>query len=512
MTYDTKAHKEKSKRCIKFPPSEISKLQAASVFWHLVDHTPLTMTELQEKVEIPMVKCPALGDYLALTIEDVVIEKPDAEDPLPDYAPTILDAATGTGKTQQGISYLKKTGNIHYVNMARAESQPIYADINFILEYDTFEKFQGLCDKAISALQEAHSKARMVQRDLDEDYLSVGFMKKNKTLDAVNEVRDYLLRTELFYEDDKLYRANLDKNILASMDPSEKGRLLKNKALFVDEALFHNPENHNLTRLKFVRNFGRASGMKVCMAGTSSVCANMSLKPNDTGVYASSNRGGCTVHWMDFRLYWQPMTSDSLTSLLNNPNRMIYDDEPSNLLKDSSFQNFLLDRHRPFFVKEFVRPSRYHTTKDLRRTLVEVGDYLLQIKGLCEKKQFDNPNRLCRILTWISGVWLSSSNHVQKLSSHYFLPAPDMVRGHYFEPAVAVMEDILYPCIGHGRSHRVLGAPLVTSIRLTNVGINDAPYFKHVRELWLRSLRDNNELYGASGSLAFVIMVNHTVR
>ena len=260
-----------------------------------------------------------LREYLGHDVKVVEFSDFRSKDvPEKGYTPLVIDGASGVGKTQQAFALLKKHEYLIYVVMTGAPHQEIYKNVNTLLGQDfSFATFHLLCDLAIAALKNAakHSPKKE-ERDDGFDYLSADFIESQEHLDALNQIRDHLLNTELHYKNGNLYRRN---------DYSEKPGVmdeLKGKILFVDEALPPNGRNDkSIQRLKLVRNFGRAFEMYVCLAGTSSVYANMCSTANDIAYPAGL--GGCsridftpTIRWMDFSLYWQPMKDTSMEGMM----------------------------------------------------------------------------------------------------------------------------------------------------------------------------------------------------
>ena len=156
------------------------------------------------------------------------------------------------------------------------------------------------------------------------DHLFVQFIVRNLGETEVQKVLKWLLETELYYEKNE-GQHRLSKRKLPTLEIGEKVKEttsldktnFENSILFLDEAL--SPKSRQdkktqegaLERIKFLRNLGRVLGMRVCIAGTSSVCANIFEKTRSTGTDASRVLTTRTLQRMDFHFLWRPMTSQS---------------------------------------------------------------------------------------------------------------------------------------------------------------------------------------------------------
>ena len=183
------------------------------------------------------------------------------------------------------------------------------------------------------------------------------------------------------------------------------------------------------------------------------------------------------------------MTLESMKSIRDERETSDYtiSNSSSSPMTNEMFCNYLCNNHRPLLVTEFMTATEdiLTATEDILREsehcshlspiLWQVGESLCTQKGILK----NDPKSLSSMMIWLSGIWLSSENDERYSSSYYFISPPDLVRGHFFEPAVSVNcrngnADRLIPCLGAGsKRYHVIGAASIKSMTLFNVGAGD---------------------------------------
>jgi hypothetical protein len=194
----------------------------------------------------------------------------------------------------------------------------------------------------------------------------------------------------------------------------------KDTVLFLDEVQSgrypKDTEDKDAKRLRFLRNFGRALGMRVVMAGTAATHANMieAVIPVRVPYYGSYTSGPKNTGWME-----------------------IY---------------FLCSPVRPFVSANQEQLPWLAARKTSNRMK---SSFLKALAGdIASRKQFSNENKLI----WLSGSWLDSTS--ESPVSPFKLRSAELVRGHFCEPAIAVHTRSMRPYLGtgHMRVNRVKGS------------------------------------------------------
>jgi hypothetical protein len=359
-------------------------------------------------------------------------------------APLVLDGSSGVGKTQQAIVQLKesKKGLLYVLLTTLDIKQAIYTEMDDIC---LFNQFVILCNRAITALTEEGI-----------DFVSTKNIRRHIKSMALKPLLNFMRNKQLYY-------------LLSSGEHTINQRRISNtqtisddyfldSILFVDEALPPNSKEEDKNRLRFVRNLGRVLGMKVFIVGTSAACANVLECPDNGLCFSRQDIKENTFRWMDYRFIWTPMTGSSLDSL-SSKDRRIEQQVPKKLLgvELTDLREVLL-LHRPLFVLTFVRELVYETNLNIADILYGVGRQLIKSKGLNRAK--------CqgKVFVWLSGAWLDSSCQA---SSPYTIAPPEMVNGHFFEPAMA-------SSVSTTRMHGEEVVPRLTNI-LGCVNVTSAP-------------------------------------
>jgi hypothetical protein len=152
-------------------------------------------------------------------------------------------------------------------------------------------------------------------------------------------------------------------------------------------------------RLRFLRNFGRALGMRVVMAGTAATAAiiNGVANPMDGTPASFSRIGDADVGWMEIYFLWIP-------------------------------------------VRPFPSAREEHLERPLLAALLEGKTFTGMESSVLaylattirNRKSFSPENKLI----WSSGPWLASISELQV--SPFKLRSAELVRGHFFDPAMVV--------------------------------------------------------------------------
>ncbi len=82
--------------------------------------------------------------------------------------------------------------------------------------------------------------------------------------------------------------------------------------LSIDEAL--DAEAADRSKLRFLRNLGRAMGMRVVLAGTAATAANMIAEDKDEKSASRTGEGGNA--WVEVAFLWQVMDEETMDTIL----------------------------------------------------------------------------------------------------------------------------------------------------------------------------------------------------
>jgi hypothetical protein len=223
-------------------------------------------------------------------------------------------------------------------------------------------------------------------------------------------------------------------------DPTSALKKLQGTILFLDEVLpsIRPPIGTTISaanRLRFMRNFGRALGMRVVMAGTAANAANMigEASPGDGDQLEGSRGGESDTSWILIQFLRSPIP-------------------PLHLQSDSLTRKHL---ERPLLAA--ILEKMKLTTDSLLafgpNRILYIATAIMKTKNSSEQSK----------LIWLSGAWLASCSEV--LPSPFRLRPAELVRGHVLEPALVMNKSFLLkgiverPYVGSGveRVRRVMG-------------------------------------------------------
>jgi hypothetical protein len=409
--------------------------------------------------------------YLSRDVE--AVELPEKVSSKETYPGLILDGASGVGKTQQAFSMLKSMDPPMLKSMdpplrlvyqllvpERGIEQQIYAEmriLNHRLSGRDQVPFLFLVNEAIS---EARTRATTGDDPL-RDPFSVPFLSKQAKLDfqqdhGLGRLMVRLAKCMLRRAPDQTQARDVQEPVLENLkltvisnvqepvleNPEVRQNLqdavlenlqdavlenLQGAVLFLDEVLPSkvSPEataEHTdaANRLRFLRNFGRALGMRVVMAGTAATAANMIgvANPSVGIIPAASRVGKAEVGWMEICFLWSPVRPFASAGLEHRERpwlAALLEDKTSNVMESSELKSLATD--------------------------------------IADVKNFSPENKLI----WLSGPWLASTSELQV--SPFQLRSAELVRGHFFEPAIAMHINNGKPYVGTGlvRVKRVKG-------------------------------------------------------
>ncbi|KAL7580554.1 hypothetical protein ACA910_003679 [Epithemia clementina (nom. ined.)] len=357
------------------------------------------------------------------------------------YPALILDGASGVGKTQQAFALLKaQTGKeanqdkLVYLLMsdlsAAESSQRIYKEMDF--ETDMLYTKNAL-DEAIVDLDAQ-------QKTSSKDMFSVENLQR--MVHSSDEKGDSLKKfvAKMFFA--RMWYDKADKNLKKHGRPrdlqldSHMLNKMKNDILFADEAL---PKNGNYdyehaNRLRFVRNLGRALGMRTVLAGTAASAANMLAATPSSSVAEASRSGDAEQGWVQCVFVWQPISDQTFLKQLSDAlTELQFED-------DFALQGFIqeLKYERPL-MSTLVLKSLDAAAKESKSWPAFLGYALKTVgKELKDTKKIDNKAQL----VWLSGAWLAGT---RVSPSHYLMKGPELVKHHFFEPCISTQLESCIP-------------------------------------------------------------------
>jgi len=204
--------------------------------------------------------------------------------------------------------------------------------------------------------------------------------------------------------------------------------------LFIDEAF---PEKNSTLedgkrgkRLRFIRNVGRLMRMRVVLAGTAATATNMIPEKYVPPSVSRTEVPECA--WAEIMFSWIQMEETVLKKLV-----------PVSLLDKMSLVNSLdlqdaIGKERPLLAVLFKNILE-RNSEGGKITLINV---IQVIKWELQKRK-----RLSREkhVLWLAGPWLDGD---QRMSSSFRIQASELVRDHFFEPAMARYTHSRKPILG----------------------------------------------------------------
>jgi hypothetical protein len=335
------------------------------------------------------------------------------------YPAFVLDAASGTGKTQQAFCFLAKGEEMVYMlcSESKWDNQLIYSGMfnevptmQYLLQL--FKKYAvslGEDDMAIEHLKEC--LVIVDSCDFSTNTIEAFHQKMKEEGDKGAIAVEAL--TRMLYS--CLIEQSSDKKSIVMLTGSSHRTAtfetikakLKDKIVFVDEAIPSGQSSDGKERelvLRLIRNLVRVLGMRAVMAGTASCLTNMMLLSDFSRT--SLNPMTC----IECGLFWLPM------SKLPDFNVDHWEASMDSTLK----------KHRPLFLLAIRDFELRFPDSSLASLLISVGDHMQSSKSISLSSKFH----------WFSGAWLDGD---RKVPSAFNTMAPSLVKGHFFEPAVTVV-------------------------------------------------------------------------
>ena len=394
----------------------------------------------------------AIRHYLSVNVKPVKLPERDqftAKDRIRTYPPLILDGASGVGKTQQAFALLKgeesrngeavqEAQKLVYVLLSKNvyEANPTVQQIyQEMIKATKMSDLNGTTGKIDQVLKEMKTLHRQYNRTSDQN--NVFSMKMiEKALENGTEIWKLVgLICSKVIEYDSTDKVLLCDNF-DTKNENRRGKMLeylKDKVLFVDEVLpsstvsevrSKDPEEWHLklwvtfqnlfngpppvtesekekakNRLKFLRNFGRQLEMRVVLAGTAATAANMSTnhEANSASRFQKSD-----MTWAEVLFLYKPIETLQIGTKSN------------------------------FKVRPLVHKWLEEASEDARVDIYTAIGFVSQM--IPDSKAFSNESKF----VWASGACLSGK---ENNSSPFLLQPSELVRGHFFEPAIATYTD-----------------------------------------------------------------------
>ncbi|KAL7580537.1 hypothetical protein ACA910_003665 [Epithemia clementina (nom. ined.)] len=355
------------------------------------------------------------------------------------YPALILDGASGVGKTQQAFALLKD-----YSGKEANQDKLVYLLMSDALADENVQRIykemalETQMRNLKNAFDEAIVDLAAQQKTSYQDMFSVANLKY--MVHPSNEESDSLKKfvAEMFFA--RMWYDKTDKNLKKHGRPrdlqldSHMLNIIKNDILFVDEALPKNGNYEHANRLRFVRNLGRALGMRTVFAGTAASAANMLAATPSSSVAEASRSGDAEQGWVQCVFVWQPISDQTFLKQLSDAlTELQFED-------DFALQGFIqeLKYERPL-MSTLVLKSLDAAAKEskswpafLEHVLKTVGRELNKTKKIDNKAQ----------LVWLSGAWLAGT---RVSPSHYLMKGPELVKHHFFEPCISTQLESCIP-------------------------------------------------------------------
>jgi len=160
-------------------------------------------------------------------------------------------------------------------------------------------------------------------------------------------------------------------------------------------------------------------GMQVVLAGTAATAANMISDKNHTRPASRFGKGDSA--WVEVIFLWQEIKEETMKDIL-----------PDSLLKKITWTNINALKK----AIKMERPLVAVLIGDVLRKCIDESVELMTVlkmvgSDLHSSKDISNENHLI----WLAGPWLDGE---YKMPAALRMQAPELVRGHFFEPSIAV--------------------------------------------------------------------------
>lgn len=334
--------------------------------------------------------------------------------------PLILDGASGVGKTQQAFALLKVIPLVYVLMTEEKRSDTVGGQIIYKEMRDFTEMGNGFTGeknilKNAMTLAEEESNKRSNKSDKSDrsDPYSVDFIES--ITPALGDLCEFV-KTRV------LTQSQPSGELTMGTKCSPKGLVL-----FIDEVLpgglFGQDFLESYQKLRFLRNFGRANEMHVVLAGTAALAANITI-PKSIPIPESRHQAGL-IAWAEIAFL------DALQDM----------DGPG---KVRPLVAAWLEDYQGYPGSTNSSDNQYNARGILRH---------LQGKLLSSKKSaFEDKKKFI----WLSGAYLQTA--VENVSTPFCVPPSELVRSHFFEPAVMLDgHNNVYLGRGIDKIHRAAG-------------------------------------------------------
>jgi len=378
-----------------------------------------------ESPAVPTSNTPTIDLYLSRNVKAVPLPDIFGEDGT--FPPLILDGASGVGKTQQAFALLRsiKECKLIYLNLAEINdnSQRIYKEMY------KYTRPYKISYEISNAMKKVKSFKANQEEDDGTDRFSNDALKKRLLLifDApelvdLKKLVEALQKIILVHEDSQI-RLLVPDAIMSTFAKMEE--IFGGVVFFIDEAVppkkSDAPEDR--AKLRFLCNLGCAMGMRVVLAGTAATAANMiSLDKDCNFASRMGSKGGSSSNaWAEIVFLWQEIEEETFDTIL-----------PENLLQKITPRpcdelKIAIRKERPLvavLMGEVLKELKSEKA-DVMAILKSVGDKLRTMK---------HPSKHSHLI-WLAGPWLDGA---YQMPAALQMQAPELVCGHFFEPAIAV--------------------------------------------------------------------------
>ena len=366
------------------------------------------------------------------------------------YPGLILDGASGVGKTQQAFALLndgkQKLVYLLLVDKGPETRQVVYQEM---IEITLMTGFLDLVEAARTAVIEKATKQ-------GDDPFGVNYLRGivASKLGLLDDLVNFIAGRILWYDQGQNNLAKVAT--VPSLSPlqdrtvGDSMKRLAGTVLFLDEVLPPSGDQFEeaVSRLRFVRNLGRALGMRVVMAGTAATAANMiSMRGKAANAALEASRGGEAERgWMEIEFLWNRVK----LPLLGPATYTEHEERP-----------YLLS-----LLEEMEEMEEMTYYDDETKILQALADKIVNDKKLYSESK----------LIWLSGCWLESQP--KSPPSPFAIRSADLVRSHFFEPALATSKE------GKRKPQPHMGRGTTPRRRITGPLRIALQRYKHEQDIW----------------------------